>query len=106
MRDQVRYALICQSEGVVPIVEPDLVLTGSHTLEDAVEINVRVFLNTLLSWVEHLNTLLSWADHELAQSSRGGTVGEAPQARALATNRWPAAQQHVSSARIAGIWQA
>jgi fructose-bisphosphate aldolase class 1 len=38
MRDQARYALICQSEGIVPIVEPDLVLTGSHTLEDAVEV--------------------------------------------------------------------
>lgn len=46
MVDQARYALICQSEGIVPIVEPDLVLTGSHTLEDAVEINVRV-LNVL-----------------------------------------------------------
>ena len=53
MRDQARYALICQSEGIVPIVEPDLVLAGSHTLEDAVEINVRV-LNVLLgSMAEH-----------------------------------------------------
>jgi len=46
MRDQARYALICQSEGIVPIVEPDLVLAGAHSLDDAVEINVRV-LNTL-----------------------------------------------------------
>ena len=35
--EQARYALICQSEGIVPIVEPDLVLAGTHTLEDAVE---------------------------------------------------------------------
>ena len=42
MRDQARYALICQSVGIVPIVEPDLVLAGTHTLEDAIEINVRV----------------------------------------------------------------
>jgi len=42
MRDQARYALICQSEGLVPIVEPDLVLNGNHSLEDAIEINVRV----------------------------------------------------------------
>jgi len=53
MRDQARYALICQSEGIVPIVEPDLVLAGTHTLEDAVEINVRV-LNCLYgSMAEH-----------------------------------------------------
>ena len=48
-----RYALICQSEGIVPIVEPDLVLAGSHTLEDAIEINVRV-LNCLFgAMAEH-----------------------------------------------------
>merc|ERR1719313_2903 len=46
MVDQARYALICQAEGIVPIVEPDLVLAGTYTLEDAVEINVRV-LNVL-----------------------------------------------------------
>ena len=38
MRDQARYALICQAEGIVPIVEPDVVLAGTHTLEDAVDI--------------------------------------------------------------------
>ena len=42
MRDLARYALICQSEGLVPIVEPDLVLKGDHSLEDAVEANARV----------------------------------------------------------------
>ena len=42
MHDLARYALICQSEGLVPIVEPDISLTGSHTLEDAVRINIRV----------------------------------------------------------------
>lgn len=48
MRDQARYALISQSEGLVPIIEPDVVLKGNYTLEDAVEINVRV-LNALYS---------------------------------------------------------
>ena len=41
-RDLARYALICQAEGLVPIVEPDLVLKGAHSLEDAVEANARV----------------------------------------------------------------
>merc|ERR1719161_254350 len=53
MRDQARYALICQSEGLVPIVEPDLVLKGDHTLEDAVEINVRVNNMLFQSLAEH-----------------------------------------------------
>ena len=46
MRDQARYALICQAEGIVPIVEPDVVLSGDYALEDALEINVRI-LNAL-----------------------------------------------------------
>ena len=41
-RDLARYALICQSVGLVPLVEPDVVLTGTHTLEVAVEVNARV----------------------------------------------------------------
>lgn len=41
-RDLARYAVVCQSEGVVPIIEPDLVLKGAHSLDDAVEANARV----------------------------------------------------------------
>ena len=32
-RDLARYALICQAEGLVPIVEPDLVLKGAHVVQ-------------------------------------------------------------------------
>jgi fructose-bisphosphate aldolase class I len=42
MHDLARYALICQSEGLMPIVEPDISLSGSHTLEEAVDVNIRV----------------------------------------------------------------
>uniref|UniRef100_A0A7S0GA25 fructose-bisphosphate aldolase n=1 Tax=Proboscia inermis TaxID=420281 RepID=A0A7S0GA25_9STRA len=42
MSDLARYALICQSEGLMPIVEPDVVLAGTHSLAVAVEVNVRV----------------------------------------------------------------
>lgn len=42
MQDLARYALICQSNGLVPIVEPDIVLQGTHTLHQAVEIAIRV----------------------------------------------------------------
>lgn len=53
MRDQARYALICQSEGVVPIVEPDLVLKGDHTLEDAVEANARVNMELFRAMIDY-----------------------------------------------------
>ena len=42
MHDLARYALICQDEGLVPIVEPDISLQGTHTLEQAVQINIKV----------------------------------------------------------------
>eukprot|EP00980_Cylindrotheca_fusiformis_P030426 scaffold24801_cov181-Cylindrotheca_fusiformis.AAC.4 len=42
MHDLARYALICQSEGLMPIVEPDISLLGKHTLQEAVDVNIRV----------------------------------------------------------------
>lgn len=42
MRDLARFALISQSEGLVPLVEPDVVLTGDHNLEMAVAINTEI----------------------------------------------------------------
>lgn len=42
MKDLARYALICQDEGLVPIVEPDIGLKGCHDLETAVAINIKV----------------------------------------------------------------
>eukprot|EP00977_Amphora_coffeiformis_P003390 scaffold630_cov174-Amphora_coffeaeformis.AAC.10 len=53
MRDLARYALICQSEGLVPIVEPDISLQGDHTLERAVQVNIRVQSELFKAMVDH-----------------------------------------------------
>merc|ERR1719148_375331 len=53
MQDLARYALICQSEGLMPIVEPDVSLSGTHTLEQAVDINVRVQAELFKAMVDH-----------------------------------------------------
>jgi fructose-bisphosphate aldolase class I len=37
-----RYAAICQEQGVVPIVEPEVLLDGGHTIERCAEITERV----------------------------------------------------------------
>lgn len=42
MRDLARYALICQDVGLVPIIEPDVSLSGTHSLESAVAINTDI----------------------------------------------------------------
>jgi fructose-bisphosphate aldolase class I len=42
MRDLARFALISQAEGLVPLVEPDVVMVGTHDLEAAVAINTEI----------------------------------------------------------------
>eukprot|EP00183_Erythrolobus_madagascarensis_P007030 CAMPEP_0185846070 /NCGR_PEP_ID=MMETSP1354-20130828/1836_1 /TAXON_ID=708628 /ORGANISM="Erythrolobus madagascarensis, Strain CCMP3276" /LENGTH=366 /DNA_ID=CAMNT_0028546153 /DNA_START=244 /DNA_END=1344 /DNA_ORIENTATION=- len=53
MRDLARYALICQDEGLVPIIEPDVSLSGDHDLETAVMINVKVQAELYHACLEH-----------------------------------------------------
>lgn len=53
MRDLARYALICQAEGLVPIVEPDVVMKGDHTLEDAVAVNAKVHSSLYRAMLDH-----------------------------------------------------
>jgi fructose-bisphosphate aldolase class I len=53
MQDLARYALICQSEGLVPIVEPDVSLSGDHTLEIAVDVNIRVQSALFKAMIDH-----------------------------------------------------
>lgn len=37
-----RYAAICQSVGIVPIVEPEVLMDGDHTIEDCAEVTEMV----------------------------------------------------------------
>lgn len=53
MHDLARYALICQSEGLMPIVEPDVSLSGTHTLEEAVDVNIRVQAELFKAMIDH-----------------------------------------------------
>ena len=53
MQDLARYALICQSEGLMPIVEPDVSLKGKHTLEQSVDVNIRVQSELFKAMVDH-----------------------------------------------------
>jgi len=53
MSDLARYALICQSEGLMPIVEPDVVLSGSHTLEESISVNTRVLAELFKQLTDH-----------------------------------------------------
>ncbi|CAI5466507.1 unnamed protein product [Closterium sp. Yama58-4] len=41
-----RYAIICQENGLVPIVEPEILTDGSHTIEKCAEVTERVLAAT------------------------------------------------------------
>ncbi|CAL1155458.1 unnamed protein product [Cladocopium goreaui] len=53
MNDLARYALICQDEGLVPIVEPDIVMKGEHDLETAMAVNIEVQSTLYKAMLEH-----------------------------------------------------
>ncbi len=38
-----RYAAVCQENGIVPIVEPEVLIDGSHSIERAAEVNEEVW---------------------------------------------------------------
>jgi hypothetical protein len=61
MRDLARYALICQAEGLVPIVEPDIALKGDHDLETAVRVNVKVQSELFKAMLDH-GVYMAWAN--------------------------------------------
>lgn len=53
MLDLARYALICQDVGLVPIVEPDVSMAGTHTLESSLAINTKIQSLLYRALLEH-----------------------------------------------------
>ncbi len=48
-----RYAAICQAHGIVPMVEPEILLDGTHSLERCFEISERVLHNVFHALYRH-----------------------------------------------------
>ena len=55
-----RYAALCQDAGIVPIVEPEVLMNGSHSLEECFDVT-EVTLRTLFSEMYEHNVLLEGA---------------------------------------------
>ncbi len=47
-----RYAALCQEHGVVPIVEPEVLMDGSHTIERCEEVGARCRTKRLMPGME------------------------------------------------------
>jgi fructose-bisphosphate aldolase class I len=48
-----RYAAICQANGLVPIVEPEILMDGTHTIEQAAEVTQRVLAAQYKALCDH-----------------------------------------------------
>ncbi|MEZ5529130.1 MAG: class I fructose-bisphosphate aldolase [Porticoccaceae bacterium] len=48
-----RYAAICQSAGIVPIVEPEVLIEGDHSIERSAAINERVWHSVFHALYQH-----------------------------------------------------
>jgi fructose-bisphosphate aldolase class I len=54
-----QYAAICQTVGIIPIVEPEVLLEGTHSLEDAFKVSERV-LHAVFHALHQHNVLLEY----------------------------------------------
>lgn len=48
-----RYASICQENGLVPIVEPEILTDGDHSIEVCAQASERVFAGVMKALIEH-----------------------------------------------------
>lgn len=56
-KDLARYALVCQENGLVPMVEPEVLLDGNHTRDQAADASRRI-LKTLFEELEKAGVLI------------------------------------------------
>ena len=48
-----RYAAICQEHSIVPIVEPEVLMDGNHTIQRCAEVTEEVLIETFKALVAH-----------------------------------------------------
>jgi len=48
-----RYAALCQSIGIVPIVEPEVLINGNHTIERSADVNEAVIAEVFIALRRH-----------------------------------------------------
>jgi fructose-bisphosphate aldolase class I len=48
-----RYGSICQDNGLVPIIEPEILCDGTHTIEECAEASEKVFSTVMKALLDH-----------------------------------------------------
>jgi fructose-bisphosphate aldolase class I len=80
-----RYAVICQEHDIVPMVEPEVLLDGAHSIEKAKEVTTKVLQGLFESLVKHhvhldgliLKTSMVLSGKEAEGRADAKAVGEA-----------------------------
>lgn len=78
-----RYARICQSQGLVPIVEPEVMMDGTHNLERSAIVTERVLAATVKALSDH-HVLLEGALLKPNMVRQGSECSEKCSAEAIA----------------------
>ncbi|WP_372963994.1 class I fructose-bisphosphate aldolase [Marinobacter sp.] len=82
-----RYAAVCQAAGIVPIVEPEVLIDGNHTIERAAEVSEDVLLEVFKALHRH-RVCLEWIVLKPSMVTPGKDAGKAtPEQVAEATLR-------------------
>lgn len=71
-----RYAAVCQSLGVVPIVEPEVLIDGDHSIERSAEVNEQVWHAVFHALHQH-GVVLEWMILKPSMVTPGKSVGPA-----------------------------
>jgi hypothetical protein len=91
-----RYAAVCQAAGLVPIVEPEILIEGDHTMDTFADVTERV-----LAEVRHTqrdierHPVIMYDAHAMIRVYRAGLcsrqVADGCVCMCRCTTRWPAA---------------
>ena len=77
------YAYVCQREGLVPILEPEIIMEGDHTLERCKHVTTHV-LNALFAEVQEQGVVLSELLLKINMVLSGSSSGESVNPRTVA----------------------
>jgi len=78
-----RYAAICQANGLVPIVEPEVLMDGPHNLETSFQVHLRVQAAVVKALHDH-HVLLEGALLKPSMIQPGTTSGQTVSAKEIA----------------------
>lgn len=96
-----RYAAICQAHGLVPIVEPEILMDGTHSIERAAEVTQRVLAYQYKALADHHVALeATLLKPNMVRSGQSAAVQATPEQIAMATVR---VLQHTVPVAVPGI---